>query len=386
MGGLSRQLAEPQSKIHFMLSKPSVWRYFDYWLLAAVILLTGYGILMIRSAVTGAPAFEALPGQQVLWGFVGLAILVAVSAIDYRYLTSAHWYIYAGVLLSLVLVVVAGQLGNEARRWIQITPTLRIQPSEFGRILLTITFAQFLAGRQDHMGRFSNTLLTLVYIGIPIALIFLQPDLGMSILFVVIWFVMIWLAGLPLSHFAVLAAVGILGVGLLYPFLADYQKERVTTFLNPEEASEDDVFNIEQAEISIGSGGFWGKGYLQGTQSQLGFLRVQHTDFIFSMLTEEMGLMFGSLIVIVLLGFILWRILRAALLSQDLVGKLIVTGIAAILFFQTIVSIGMNVRLLPVTGLTLPFVSYGGSSLVTLFLAIGLVQSVLMRQRKQDFG
>ncbi len=169
-------------------------------------------------------------------GIVGLAILVAVAAIDYRYLTSSHWYIYAGVIASLVLVVVAGQLGNETRRWIQITPTIRIQPSEFGRILLTITFAQFLANRQHLMGRFSNTLITLVYIGIPISLIFIQPDLGMSILFVVIWFVMIWLAGLPLSHFAVLAAVGILAIGLVYPFLADYQKERVTTFLNPEEA------------------------------------------------------------------------------------------------------------------------------------------------------
>ncbi len=369
-----------------MLSKPSVWRYFDYWLLAVVILLTGFGILMIRSAVTGAPAFETLPAQQILWALVGLVILIAVAAIDYRYLTSIHWYIYAGVVISLVLVAVAGQLGNEARRWIQITPTLRIQPSEFGRILLTITFAQFLANRHHLMGRFSNTLITLVYIGVPIGLIFIQPDLGMSILFIMIWFVMIWLAGLPLSHFAVLVAVAVLGVGLLYPFLADYQKERVTTFFNPAEADPDDIFNIEQAEISIGSGGYWGKGYMQGTQSQLGFLRVQHTDFIFSMITEEMGLMLGSLIVILLLGIILWRILRAALLTHDLAGKLIVSGIAAILFFQTVVSIGMNVRLLPVTGLTLPFVSYGGSSLVTLFLAIGLVQSVLMRQRKQDFG
>ena len=369
-----------------MLSKPSAWRYFDYWLLGAVILLTGYGILMIRSAVTGAPAFESLPNQQILWGGVGLLILLAVAAIDYRYLTSAHWYIYAGVVASLFLVVVAGQLGNEARRWIQITPSIRIQPSEFGRILLTITFAQFLANRQHLMGRFSNTLITIVYIGIPISLIFIQPDLGMSILFVVIWFAMIWLAGLPLTHFAVLAAVGILGIGLVYPFLADYQKDRVTTFLNPEEANKDDIFNIEQAEISIGSGGLLGKGYLQGTQSQLGFLRVQHTDFIFSMITEEMGLLFGSLVVIILLGFILMRILRAALLTQDYAGKLIVVGIATILFFQTLVSIGMNVRLLPVTGLTLPFVSYGGSSLVTLFLAIGLVQSVLMRRHKQDFG
>jgi len=350
------------------------------------MLLTGYGILMIRSAVTGAPAFEPLPGQQVLWAVVGLVILFAVAAVDYRYLTSAHWYIYIGVVASLILVIVAGQLGNETRRWIQITPTLRIQPSEFGRILLTITFAQFLAMRQDYMYRFSNTLLSLVYIGIPVGLIFLQPDLGMSILFIFVWFVMIWVAGLPLSHFAVLSAVGILGIAMIYPQLADYQQDRITTFLNPAEASEDDIFNIEQAEISVGSGGMWGKGYMQGTQSQLGFLRVQHTDFIFSMITEEMGMVFGSLVVIGLLGFIVLRILRAAMLSTDLAGKLICVGIAAILFFQTVVSIGMNVRLLPVTGLTLPFVSYGGSSLVTLFLAIGLVESVLMRQRKQDFG
>jgi rod shape determining protein RodA len=208
----------------------------------------------------------------------------------------------------------------------------------------------------------------------------------MSILFMFVWFVMIWAAGLPVSHFAVLAAVGILAIAMVYPFLADYQQERITTFLNPTEANEADLFNIEQAQISVGSGGLWGKGYMQGTQSQLGFLRVQHTDFIFSMITEEMGLVFGSLVVIGLLGFILLRILRAAARSTDFAGKLICIGIAGILFFQTLVSIGMNVRLLPVTGLTLPFVSYGGSSLVTLFLAVGIVESVLMRQHKQDFG
>ena len=368
------------------ISKPSTWRYFDYWLLAAVVLLTGYGVLMIRSAVTGAPAFEALPTQQLVFAIVGVGVLFIMAAIDYRYLTSAHWYIYVGVVASLILVIAAGQFGNEARRWIQITPTFRIQPSEFGRVLLAVTFAQFLANRQHLINRFSNTLLSLVYIGIPVALIFLQPDLGMSVLFMFVWFVMIWAAGLPVSHFAVLAAVGILSIGLIYPFLADYQRERITTFVNPAEASEDDIFNIEQAEISVGSGGWWGKGYLQGTQSQLGFLRVQHTDFIFSMITEEMGLIFGSVVVIGLLGFILMRILRAAALSSDFAGKLICIGVAGILFFQTVVSIGMNVRILPVTGLTLPFVSYGGSSLVTLFLAIGIVESVLMRQRKQDFG
>jgi rod shape determining protein RodA len=207
----------------------------------------------------------------------------------------------------------------------------------------------------------------------------------MSILFFVMWFVIIWLAGLPLSHFTVLATTAILGLILLYPSLEDYQKDRIVAFVNPE-AVPDQAFNIEQALVSIGTGGWWGKGYLQGTQSQLGFLRVQHTDFIFSVITEEMGLIFGSVVVLGLMGFILLRILRVASITPDPAGRFLCAGIAAVLFFQTFVSVGMNLRLLPVTGLTLPFVSYGGSSLITLYMAIGVVQSVLMRHRKQEFG
>lgn len=368
-----------------MLERRSVWRYFDIWLAAAVILLTAYGILMIRSAVTGAVALTGHPLRQFYWAIAGVIVMLVVAGIDYRYLTSAHWYIYGALVVSLIFVVVAGQINNAARRWINLG-FVEIQPSEFGRIFLAITFAQFLAGRRERIHRFSNTLVTLIYIGIPVGLIFLQPDLGMSILFMVIWFVMIWLAGLPLSHFAILGVIGLFSVGIVYPRLADYQKARITTFINPEEAEDEDVFNVDQAVISVGTGGLFGKGYLQGTQSQLGFLRVQHTDFIFSVLTEEMGLAFGSFVVLFLMGFILLRILRAASLSPDPAGKLMCVGIAAILFFQTVVSVGMNVRVLPVTGLTLPFVSYGGSSLITLFIAIGVVQSVLMRHRKQEFG
>jgi rod shape determining protein RodA len=369
------------------VSRTSVWRYFDIWLVAAVLLLTAYGILMIRSAVTGAPDLERTPTDQVRWAVIGIVIMVAFASIDYRILTSSHWYIYAGLILTLILVLVAGALGNETRRWIEIPGLdIRIQPSEFGRIFLPITFGQFLASRSHRINRFSNTITSLIYVGVPIALIFVQPDLGMSVLYVSVWFVMIWLAGLPLSHFAILAVLGIGTMTAVFPFLAEYQQERITTFVNPENADEADLFNIEQAQISIGSGGWWGKGYLNGTQSQLGFLRVQHTDFIFSVVTEEMGLLFGSLVVIVLMGFILWRIMRAAWLTPDPAGKFICVGIATVIFFQTAVNIGMNVRLVPVTGLTLPFVSYGGSSLTTLFIGIGLVQSVLMRHRKQEFG
>jgi rod shape determining protein RodA len=366
------------------MKSTSVWRHFDIWLAAAVILLTAYGILAIRSAVTGAPAFEVLPQRQVLFAVIGIAVMLIIASIDYRVLTSSHWYVYAFIIASLVVVYLIGVINNDSRRWIDLGIT-QLQPSEFGRIFLAITFAQFLVQRQRHMGRFSNTLLSLVYIGIPIALIFIQPDLGMSILFMVLWFVLIWLAGLPLSHFAVLAIVGIVAIVLLFPALADYQRERVLVFLDPE-ALPEQSFNIEQALISIGSGGWFGKGYLQGTQSQLGFLRVQHTDFIFSVISEELGLIFGSLVVLGLMGFILMRILRVARISPDPAGRYIAAGIASVLFFQTVVSVGMNLRVLPVTGLTLPFVSYGGSSLITLYMGVGVVQSVLMRHRKQEFG
>ena len=323
---------------------------------------------------------------QVQWAIIGFVVMLIIASIDYRVFTSAHWYIYLGIIAMLIFVLLAGVLGNETRRWIQVTSTIRIQPTEFGRVFLVISFAQFLANRKRKMHLFSNTIATIIYFGIPIGLIFLEPDLGMSILYIFIWFVMIWVAGLPLTHFAVLAAIGVMGIGLVFPLLADYQRERLAIFLDPDSADEEDIFNIEQAEISIGSGGLFGKGYLNGTQSQLGFLRVQHTDFIFSVITEEMGLIFGSLFVLSLMGFILWRIIRAGMMSPDPAGKYICVGIAAVLFFQTTVNVGMNVRLLPVTGLTLPFVSYGGSSLITLFIAIGFVQSVLMRHRKQEFG
>ena len=367
-----------------MIKSTSVWRHFDLWLTAAVLLLTGYGILAISSAITGAPAFEDFPQRQIAYAVAGFILMLALASIDYRYLTSAHWYIYLILLGALILVAVTGQINNEARRWINLG-FIQIQPSELGRIFLAVTFAQFLVQREQFIGRFSNTLLALAYVGVPVLLIFIQPDLGMSVLFIVIWFTMIWVAGLPIRHFVALSAMGIVGAIAIFPFLREYQKERFTAFLDPA-AVPDQAFNIEQALISIGSGGWLGKGYLNGTQSQLGFLRVQHTDFIFSVIVEEMGLIFGALVVLGLISFILIRILRVANLTPDPAGRYICVGIASFLFFQTVVSVGMNVQLLPVTGLTLPFVSYGGSALVTLFMGIGIVQSVLMRHRKQEFG
>lgn len=365
-------------------AKTSVWRYFDFPLAAAVILLTAYGIMMIQSAVTGAPAFETYPQRQLAYAIVGVVLMILFAAIDYRIFTSGHWYIYGVLVGSLVLVLIVGTLGNASRRWFDLG-FIRIQPSEFGRVFFAVTFGQFLAKRQYLVHRFSNTLLSLAYLGIPVAFIFVQPDLGMSILFIVMWFVIMFMAGLPLSHFGVLMAVGIAGSIVVFPELAEYQQERLAVFVNPD-ANPEQAFNIEQAMVAIASGGLFGKGYLQGTQSQLGFLRVQHTDFIFAVISEEMGLIFGSLIVVGLMAFILLRILKVAEISPDPAGRFLCVGIAGVLFFQTVVSVGMNLRLLPVTGLTFPFVSYGGSSLLTLFMAIGVVESVRMRHRRQEFG
>lgn len=362
----------------------STWRYFDIWLATAVIMLSFFGVLMIRSAITGAPAFEGFEVRQAIFTVAGVIVMLIMAAIDYRYFTSAHWFVYVGLVSLLVLVLILGVANNSAQRWIPLGP-IQLQPSEVGRTFLAVSFGQFLALRQNQMNDFRNTIVTILYFALPISLIFIQPDLGMSILYVVMWFVIIVLAGLPLSHFVILSVVGLIGLGAVFPFLQPYQLNRVTTFVDPASDPEQ-AFNVDQAVISVGSGGWFGKGYMQGTQSQLGFLRVQHTDFIFSMITEEMGFFFGSLIVLGLLLFILFRILRIAALSPDPAGRYICIGIAGSLFFQIFVNVGMNVRLVPVTGLTLPFVSYGGSSLITLYLAIGVVQSVLMRHRKQEYG
>ncbi|HFC12059.1 MAG TPA: rod shape-determining protein RodA [Anaerolineae bacterium] len=367
-----------------MQQQTSVWRYFDVWIITAVIILTLYGILIISSAITNVPAYVGYERRQLIWMTLGLISFFIMAAIDYRILTSAHWFIYAGLVGLLVLVLVIDVQRNNVTGWIPIG-SFAFHPAELLRILLPVTLGKFIADRQREMHKFSTVVSSLIYIGIPIALLFLQPDLGMSILIIVIWFGVIMVAGLRLQHFLILIVLGVGLIAVAYPRLQPYQKARITTFVDPESDIEQSR-NVTQAVISIGSGGWFGKGYRNGPQAQLGYLRVQHTDFIFAVLSEEMGFFFGSFVVVALIGFIILRTLRVASITPDPAGRNLCIGIATLLFFQTLVSVGMNVQLLPVTGLTFPFVSYGGSSLLTLYLGLGIVQSVLMRHRKQAFG
>jgi rod shape determining protein RodA len=365
-------------------SKPSIWRDFDFTLLSLTLLLIIIGILMIRSATLGAvdPDLIGRVSSQIRFTIVGTVVVFVVAAIDYRLLGSLHGFIYGFVLIILGLVAVLGAVGAAgAQSWLNVG--LQVQPSELGKMLLVITLGQFLADRYEQMGRLRTVLLSLGHVAVPAAMIFIQPDLGTTAVIAVVWFAMVWAAGLRLKHLVVFALAGLAMMPVLWVNMEQYQRQRIVSFISPG-ADKDAQYNIDQALISIGSGGLLGKGYSNGSQTQGRFLRVRHTDFIFSVIAEEMGFV-GATAVIVLMGAVIWRCLRVAALAADPLGSLIAYGVSTMIFFQTMVSIGMNLSILPVTGLTLPFVSSGGSSLVTMLVGIGLVESVVMHRRVREF-
>ncbi|MBZ0292668.1 MAG: rod shape-determining protein RodA [Anaerolineae bacterium] len=364
-----------------MTRTESIWQRFDYVLFGITILLIIFGILMIRSATQGAidPALISRVPDQIQFAFVGLALMLALSFMDYRLFNGLHTWLYLLMVVLLVMVFFLGVEGDAgAQSWINIG--IRIQPSEVAKVLIIITLGHFLATHYQNVGSLSTIFASLVHMGIPALLIFIQPDLGMVTVFAAIWMVMIWASGLRLKHIALFALVLTVSAPLIWSQMAEYQQKRITTFINPE-SDEAGYYNIRQALISIGSGGTVGKGYSVGSQNKGRFLRVRHTDFIFSVIAEEFGMVGGSL-VMGLIGVVLIRILHGARTAVDPFGSLICYGVAAFIFFQTVTSIGMNLGLLPVTGLTLPFISSGGTSLLSTMAGIGLAQSVIARRRR----
>ncbi len=359
-----------------------IWHNFDFVLLAVTLLLIAFGIAMIHSATMNTSGLGDLALKQAIYAVVGLALMSAVAAIDYRLLGSLQKPIYVLALLSLSAVLVVGEEILGARRWIDLKLFL-FQPSELAKVLLIIVLAKHFAAHEDRMDRFRYILASIAYVMPPAVLIYLQPDLGTAILMLVVWLAMALIGGMRFLHLALLGLVGASSAPFVWHSLKDYMRQRVFLFINPS-MNPTARYNADQALISIGSGGWLGKGYGSGSQSQLHFLRVRHTDFIFSVIGEEMGFL-GTLLVLVLLAVVLFRLLRAAEIARDAFGRLIACGVATVILLQSAVNIGMNLGLLPVTGTPLPFISYGGSSLITLLLAEGLVQSVVMRHRKIEF-
>lgn len=356
------------------------WRYFDFWLLGAVAILSIFSIAMIRSAIAGNITLAGYDQRQAIFVIIGFGVIMLTTAIDYRLWASINRILYYGMAGVLGVLFVVGQAVFGSARWFETT-YFSIQPSELAKIIIILALAEFFSRNMERVNDprviFRSLLLT---IGI-VLWILLQPNLGTSIVILVIWFTLLWASGLNFKMLAALAGVAVIIPILSYPLLAEYQQNRILNFIFPDpEATHGDIYNIQQALISIGSGGWFGKGYNLGTQVQLRFLKVRHSDFIFSAMAEEFGFV-GTVIVIGLLVFVIYRILRAARLARDTYGALICYGVATLVAFQALVNIGVNLRLIPATGLPLPFISYGGSAMLSILLGVGLVQSVILRHQ-----
>ncbi len=366
----------------------SNWRYFDFWLLGAVAVLVIFGITMIRSAVAGnieLTTVTNIVNRQIVFTILGFFVIIAAAAIDYHLWASISRTMYLIMVIALGVLFVVGTAILGSARWFETT-YFNIQPSELAKIVIILVLADYFA---RHYGEEHNLRWVLrsflMTMGVVIWIL-LQPNLSTSIVILVVWFALLWAAGLRVLHLLLFFFSGIILPFLAFPFLADYQQARIMNFLFPNaEASYGDIYNIKQALISIGSGGWFGQGYGHGTQVQLRFLKVRWSDFIFSAMAEEFGFI-GVVLIMALLLFVVYRCLRAARLARDTYGALIAYGVATMIAFQALVNVGVNLNMVPATGLTLPFVSYGGSSLLSALLGIGLVQSVILRHKALEFS
>jgi len=360
------------------------WRHFDFWLLGVIVFAIAFGVAMISSAVAGNTDIANSPTRQFYFSLVGLFVVFLIASVDYHYWTALFRPMYAVMMILLIFLFFSAQGIFGAARWFRIG-TLFIQPTELAKIVAILILARYFEKTKDEPRNIKWILGGLAWLWGLTIWILLQPNLSNVVVMMVIWGAMVWINGIKLQQVGLFILAGIIVVVAAFPFLQQYQQDRILTFLFPDpNASYGATYNVQQALIAIGSGGWFGKGFGHGTQTQLRFLKVRHTDFIFSAISEEFGLI-GGLVVIGILLFIVWRCLRAARLAKDVTGAMISYGVAILIFFQGAVNIGVNLRIIPVSGLPLPFISYGGSGLVSLMLGIGLVESVILRHRQMEF-
>lgn len=369
-----------------VLKERRLFQNFDWLLILAVGVLVVVGIVLINNttaAVEGlfdtSNLLQDFTFRQILYAGLGFLALFVLSQFDYRVFAGLQWAFYLALLGLLATVFVLGRFFLGAQRWIPIGP-FQLQPSEVGKLLLVLVLAKFLADNSKQMEKWRTLLISFAIVAIPTVMTYVQPDLGTSLIFLFIWGVMVLAAGLSWKQLLVLGVILAILLPATYLTLQPYQRDRLVLFLNPTADPLGAGYNVNQARIAIGSGQVLGRGIGSGTQSQLQFLRIRHTDFIFSVLGEELGF-FGGIFFFALYAFVLIRMLRAAQISRSTFGRLTAVGFAAALFFQAFVNLGMNVGIMPVTGIPLPFVSSGGSSLVTYLMMIGIIQSILAHER-----
>ncbi|MEJ7901017.1 MAG: FtsW/RodA/SpoVE family cell cycle protein [Thermomicrobiales bacterium] len=363
------------------------WRDFDLFLLLTTFVMIGFSSVAVWSAAgTGPLTFSNAGVKQAIFGLLGIFLMLLIACIDYRFFASLAWPIYAGglVLLALVLVPGVGQVIAGSRRWFDFGFTT-VQPSEFVKVTTLIALAAFVASRGEAMREPGNFALSLLIVAVPFMLVFEQPDLGTSLVYGIIWASIMALARTHKRYFVLLAiATPFVLIGAWVKLLDEYQHRRFLIFLDPDADQLGEAFNIIQARISIGAGGFFGAGLAGGTQSQQNLLSVRTSDFIFAHASGMFGFI-GMLALFSSFVILIWRSLRVVELARDDFGRCIAAAVTGVILFQAFVNIGMNLGLMPVTGITLPFVSSGLSSVWTFLIAQGILQSILMRRRKLGF-
>jgi rod shape determining protein RodA len=374
----------------------TTWQYFDFLLLGAVAILTIFGIAMIRSAVGENVELAGAPQRQLIFAVLGFVFVFLTASIDYHTWSSVSGTLYVGMVGMLIALNVIAQAVFGSARWFK-TALVNIQPSELAKVIIILVLADFFTRHKHRMVDFRWVLRSLLLaLGIVIWVV-LQPNLSTSILLMVLWFVLWWASGARMRHMLYFVAGGVLFLAIAIPSLPtlqkiglikEYQVKRINNFLKPTggetAARYGDQYNIEQALIAIGDGGLTGRGLGQGSQVQMRYLKVRWSDFIFAAMAEEFGFI-GVGLFMILVAFVVLRCLRAARIARDTYGGLICYGVATLIGFQAMVNMGVNLKLLPATGLPLPFISYGGSSLFTLLLGIGLVESVVVRHKILEF-
>jgi rod shape determining protein RodA len=361
------------------------WRYFDYYMFAITAILMAFGVVAVWSAA-GAEAPTLLnPGvKQAMFGAIGVGLMLIIANTDYRFIGALAWPAYFISLLVLMSVKVLGVEIAGSRRWFDFG-FATIQPSEFGKVTTAITLAWFISSRGERMKEFGNFAVSMLIVGVPAGLVFLEPDLGSTMVYLSTWLGMMIVARTRIIYLVGLFLAAIPAVYIAWSrVFEDYQRERFDSFLHPEQHMTGEAFNLIQSRIAVGSSGWFGHGIHGGSQSTEDFLKVKTTDFIFSHVSSMFGFV-GMVALLMLFGMLLWRFIRVIEISKDSFGQCLAAAVFMMVFFQTFVNIGMNIGILPVTGITLPFVSQGLSSIWTLLIAQGLLQSVLMRHRKLAF-
>lgn len=359
-------------------------RKIDWVTFATMILLGALGLVVVYSTTLSEGGGFNRAQKQGLSFVIGLTVFFVMCVIDYRAWRSYAKVFYVGLLVVLTAVLFLGTNVRGTRSWFDFG-FYRFQPSEVGKFILVVVLAHFFAKHVKDRRRFGSVISSLLYVVVPFGLILLEPDLGTGLVYIGLWLGMLLASGMRLRHFVILTLIGAFVLVLSWTQLKPYQKDRLLVFMNPN-ASEllEAGYNVHQSEIAIGSGGMFGKGLGQGTQSQLKFLPEQQTDFIFAAAAEELGFS-GSVFILTLFTVLIVRIIWIARVARDDFGMFIAVGVASIFLVQIIVNVGMNLGVMPVTGIPLPLVSYGGSSVLSTLALLGLVESVYIHRKGIEF-